>query len=66
MLALLAQAGWIAPGPADGLKRLVGFRNIAMHDYQAPQLPITVSIITGNLDEFLQFSQAVLLRDAQL
>ena len=66
VFALLAQASWIAPGLADGLKRLVGFRNIAMHDYQALQLPITVSIITGNLDEFLQFSQAVLLRDAQL
>ena len=66
VFALLAQASWIAPGLADGLKRMVGFRNIALHDYQALQLPITVSIITSNLDEFLQFSQAVLLRDAQL
>jgi uncharacterized protein YutE (UPF0331/DUF86 family) len=49
---------------ADGLKRMVGFRNIAMHDYQALQLPITVAIIQKHLDEFLHYSQGVLLRDA--
>jgi uncharacterized protein YutE (UPF0331/DUF86 family) len=61
---LLAQGGWIASTLADSLKRMVGFRNIAIHDYQALQLPITVSIITTHLGEFLQYSQAVLLRDA--
>lgn len=65
VFALLAQAGWIDAALADGLKRMVGFRNIAVHDYQALQLPITVSIITGHLDEFLQYSKTVLLRDAQ-
>ena len=65
VFALLAQGGWIDVTLADGLKRMVGFRNIAVHDYQALQLPITVSIITQHLDEFLQYSQAVLLRDAR-
>ena len=64
VFALLAQGGWINAALADSLKRMVGFRNIAVHDYQALQLPITVSIITTHLDEFLQYSQAVLLRDA--
>jgi len=32
----------------------------------ASQLPITVSIITSHLDEFLQYSQALLLRDAAM
>jgi uncharacterized protein YutE (UPF0331/DUF86 family) len=64
VFALLAQGGWIDATLADRLKRMVGFRNIAVHDYQALQLPITVSIITSHLDEFLQYSQAVLLRDA--
>jgi len=45
---------------------MVGFRNIAVHDYQALQLPITVSIITGHLDEFLRYSQAVLLHDSAM
>lgn len=61
---LLAQAHWIEPTLADALKRMVGFRNIAVHDYQALQLPITVSIIQNHLDEFLQYSKALLLKDA--
>jgi uncharacterized protein YutE (UPF0331/DUF86 family) len=64
VFALLAQGGWIDLALAESLKRMVGFRNIAVHDYQALQLPITVSIITTHLGEFLQYSQAVLLRDA--
>jgi len=64
VFALLAQGGWIDAKLADALKRMVGFRNIAMHDYQALQLPITESIITRHLDEFLHYSQALLLRDA--
>lgn len=65
VFALLAQGGWIEAGLADGLKRMVGFRNIAVHDYQSLQLSITVSIIEHHLDDFLRYSQAVLLRDAQ-
>ncbi|PXF29458.1 toxin-antitoxin antitoxin component [Pokkaliibacter plantistimulans] len=57
---LLASAGWIDPSLAEGLRRMVGFRNIAVHDYQALQIPIVVSIIQRHLDEFLQFSQALL------
>jgi uncharacterized protein YutE (UPF0331/DUF86 family) len=65
VFTLLAQGGWIEMVLADALKRMVGFRNIAMHNYQTLQLPITIAIITGHLDEFLQFSQAVLLRDGR-
>ena len=54
------------PALADGLKRMVGFRNIAVHDDQALQLPITVAIIQNHLDEFLRYSQGVLLRDVAL
>jgi len=64
VFTLLAQAGWIDPTLADALKRMVGFRNIAVHDYQALQLPITVAIIQKHLVEFLDYSQALLLRDA--
>lgn len=65
VFALLAQGGWIETNLADGLKRMVGFRNIAVHDYQSLQLPITVSIIERHLDEFLSYSRALLLRDAK-
>ena len=61
---LLATAGWIDAWLADAMRRMVGFRNIAVHDYQSLQLPITVSIIQKHLDDFLNFGKAVLLRDA--
>ncbi|OQW40990.1 MAG: toxin-antitoxin antitoxin component [Proteobacteria bacterium SG_bin4] len=64
VFALLAQAGWIDAALAEKLKRMVGFRNIAVHDYQVLQLSITVAVIEKHLDEFLQYSKAVLLKDA--
>jgi uncharacterized protein YutE (UPF0331/DUF86 family) len=64
VFGLLAQAGWIDVALADALKRMVGFRNIAVHDYQTLQLPITVNIITLHLDEFLRYSAAILIKDA--
>lgn len=62
VFALLAQGGWIEASLADALKSMVGFRNIAVHDCLALLLPITVKVITAHLDEFLQFSRALLLR----
>ena len=64
VFALLARAGRIEQELAAGLQRMVGFRNIAVHDYQSLQLPITVAIIEKHLDEFLQYSKALLLHDA--
>ncbi len=64
VFAVLAQTGWIDSALADSLKRMVGFRNIAVHDYQCLQLPITVNVITQHLDEFLRFSEAILKKDA--
>ena len=64
VFALLQREGRIEPGLAAGLQRMVGFRNIAVHDYQSLQLPITVAIIEKHLDEFLQYSKAILQRDA--
>jgi uncharacterized protein YutE (UPF0331/DUF86 family) len=57
---LLARAGWMNQDLAEGLKRMVGFRNIAVHEYQALQLPITVAVITRHLGELLAFGEAVL------
>ncbi|MEX8519158.1 MAG: DUF86 domain-containing protein [Leptothrix sp. (in: b-proteobacteria)] len=60
VFALLAQAGWIEPALAQSLKHMVGFRNIAVHDYKNLQLPITVSVITRHLHEFLEYTTAIL------
>ncbi len=59
---LLAQSGWISPELSVALKRMVAFRNIAVHDYQALLLPILVNVITEHLGEFLDFTQVVLKR----
>ncbi|MEI6145197.1 MAG: DUF86 domain-containing protein [Methylococcales bacterium] len=64
VFTLLSQADWIDVGLADSLKRMVGFRNIAVHDYQSLQMPITCNIITQHLDEFLLFSKNIIKKDA--
>lgn len=64
VFSLLAAAGWIEADLADALKRMVGFRNIAVHDYQSLQLPIAINVIALHLDEFLRFSAAILQKDA--
>jgi uncharacterized protein YutE (UPF0331/DUF86 family) len=45
---------------AKRLKAMVGFRNIAVHDYQAINLEILKNIIEKNLSDFLEFKGAVL------
>ena len=59
----MAQSQRISPTLADSLKRMVGFRSITVHHYQALQLPIMVAIIEKHLEEFLQYSQTLLLHD---
>ena len=61
---LLARGQWIDATLAESLKRMVAFRNIAVHDYQNLLIPILVSVITLHLGEFLAFTQTVLKRDA--
>ena len=62
---LLHVGGWLSADLAATMKRMVGFRNIAVHDYQALQLPITVNIIRNHLGGFSAFPQAVLTHEAR-
>jgi len=64
VFTLLSQADWPDHGLAESLKRMVGFRNIAVHDYQSLQMPITCNIITQHLDEFLLYSKNIIKKDA--
>jgi uncharacterized protein YutE (UPF0331/DUF86 family) len=57
---ILSQAKWIDQTLADSLKRMVGFRNIAVHDYQKLLMPITIKVIAEHLIEFLQYSEQML------
>ena len=60
---LLTLSGWIEKPLAEALKKMVGYRNIAVHDYQSLLLPITVNIIADHLGEFLQFTSALLNKE---
>lgn len=62
VFTLLEQAGRIDAATAESMRHMVGFRNVAVHEYQALVLPITVNIITQHLDDFLVFTKALLLR----
>lgn len=66
VFALLAQANWIEHDLAETMKRMVGFRNIAVHDYKKLQLVITMNVITQHLNDFLHYSAAILRKDATL
>ncbi len=39
---------------------MVGFRNVAVHDYRRLDLAIVESIVTQRLDDFLDFASAAL------
>lgn len=45
----------IDEGLTRRMKAMVGFRNIAVHDYQSVQLSILQSIIDNHLPDFTQF-----------
>lgn len=64
VFSLLASAGWIDENLAAALRRMVGYRNIAVHDYKALQLPITIAIIEKHLGDFLELTAQIIRRDA--
>ena len=58
---LLVTSGRLDADLGERLKRMVGFRNVAVHDYTRLNLDIVRSIIEHRLDELLAFS-AVAIR----
>ncbi|MFM1886540.1 MAG: hypothetical protein RL026_1697 [Pseudomonadota bacterium] len=60
VFALLATHGVIGADLSVGLQRMVGFRNIAVHQYQQLQYPILVEVIERHLDDFLRLSSLML------
>lgn len=45
---------------ATAMKRMVGFRNVAIHEYDKLNLDIVKSIITTKLDDILKFGKQLL------
>jgi len=57
---LLLAAGRLAEPLASALKRMVGFRNIAVHDYQRLALEVVDAIILRDADVLLGFARGAL------
>lgn len=59
---VLADLGYIPPALAIRMKKAVGFRNIAVHNYEAIDWHIVHAIATRNLSDFTDFARAVVER----
>jgi len=58
--SLLQGHGIVQEDLAKRMMAMVGFRNIAVHEYRALDLGILKSILTDHLDELEAFCQAIL------
>lgn len=57
---LLQEAGLIDATLAKTLMNMVGFRNIAVHDYQTLELDILQAILDKHINDFKDFTKVVL------
>jgi len=57
--ALLQTAGVLSSDLATRMQRMVGFRNIAVHEYTRLNLDVIHAIITKQLDDFRTFSSMI-------
>ena len=57
--ALLQTAGILPSELAGRMQRMVGFRNVAVHEYTRLNLDIVLTIITKHLDDFRTFSSTI-------
>ena len=58
--SLLETAGMLDHALADQLRKMVGFRNVAIHEYQKLDLDIVRRIVAESLDDFLSFTRILL------
>lgn len=56
---LLEQHGIISSSLSQKMKAMVGFRNIAVHDYQELNLTILQKILDNHLTDFTEFTKAI-------
>lgn len=57
---MLEQAGLVDPALAGRMRSMVGFRNIAVHDYRKLSLPIMRAILDKHLEDFRRFAESTL------
>ncbi len=59
---LLEAAGMVEPPLAERLRRMVGFRKFAVHEYQAIDPAIVEAIVTHHLGDLLGFAKRIVDR----
>lgn len=57
---MLEASGHLTPELAVRLQKMVGFRNIAIHEYQRLDVTIVRAIVASHLDDFLAFARVLL------
>lgn len=57
---MLRDAGLLGADLAIRMTRMVGFRNVAVHDYRKLDLQVVNSIVTDHLGDFIAFAKAML------
>jgi uncharacterized protein YutE (UPF0331/DUF86 family) len=57
---ILYQAGILEKEFAEQMKRMIGFRNLSVHEYESLNLDVVESILKGNLNDFLIFKSTIL------
>ena len=58
LFSALEEAGRLPPGVADRMRAAVGFRNVAVHTYQAIDWAVVFRICHDHLDDFRAFARA--------
>lgn len=56
---LLARGGWIPTDHVERYRRIVGFRNVLVHQYLQVDPEIVREVVTGQLDDLLAFVSSV-------
>lgn len=58
---LMRDAGLIDGQIALRMQKMVGFRNVAVHNYRALSLPVLRSVLDERLDDFRVFSKCIIV-----
>jgi uncharacterized protein YutE (UPF0331/DUF86 family) len=58
---MLGDAGILLPGLRERLKSMVGFRNVAVHDYRQLNLDVVRNILEKHLENFREFCRTALI-----
>ena len=56
---ILEEAGWISSNTGDKMKKMVGFRNVAVHDYREIDRNIVAAVLEKHLGDFGEFIQEI-------